>query len=188
MRPRIALSAVVLPAPLGPMSPRIRPSSTRKSTPSSAMVVPKVLRRPLASMHAMASALLLSIIRVCRLQQFFRSQTQPLDGCVNPGPFLRQKLAALALQQQTACISFDEHAEASLLFDQLLVNQLLVALQDRERIDPVFGRDIAHRGQRITLLKHAVEDHSHHTVAKLAVNRLTVVPLEIHPGFQDSLY
>src|SRR5438552_3172700 len=52
--PRMALSAVVLPAPLGPMSPSMRPSSRRRSTPSSATVVPYALRRPRASMHAMA--------------------------------------------------------------------------------------------------------------------------------------
>src|SRR6202171_3778674 len=52
VRQRIASSAVVLPAPLGPMSPRMRPSSTRRSTLSNATVVPKVLRRPRASIVA----------------------------------------------------------------------------------------------------------------------------------------
>src|ERR1700682_3121097 len=52
VRPRIALSAVALPATLGPMSPRMRPSSTRRSTLSNATVVPKTLRRPCASIVA----------------------------------------------------------------------------------------------------------------------------------------
>ena len=62
MNPRIALSAVVLPAPLGPMTPRMRPSSTRKSMPSSATVVPKTLRKPRASIVAITSTLLPGIL------------------------------------------------------------------------------------------------------------------------------
>src|SRR6266568_2784138 len=90
MRPRIALSAVVFPAPLGPISPRMRPSSTRKSTPSRATVAPKALRRPAASMHVMASAILL--VGGAASQQFFRFQAEPPDRCVDPRPFLRKKL------------------------------------------------------------------------------------------------
>ena len=74
----MALSAVVLPAPLGPISPRMRPSSTRISMPSNAIVVPNSLRRPRASMHAMALALLFSrtrlgALRVCGIEQILRS-------------------------------------------------------------------------------------------------------------------
>ncbi len=100
------------------------------------------------------------------------------------GPFFGKKLLAFALQQQIARAGIDEHAETSLLLDELLVDQLLIALQDRERIDPIFGRDIAHGRQRIAFLEHAVEYHGDDTVAKLAVDRLTVVPLTIHHGFQ----
>src|SRR2546428_8512992 len=118
MRPRIALSAVVLPAPLGPMMPRMRPSSTRKSMPSSATVVPKAFRRPRASMDAMASALLLFGFRLrpvacAGLQQFFRCQAKPLNGCVDPGPLFGKKLLAFALQQEVARAGLDEHAETS---------------------------------------------------------------------------
>src|SRR6267142_6094819 len=144
----MALSAVVLPAPLGPISPKMRPSSTRKSSPSSAMVVPKAFRRPRASMNAMASTFLLGGIRlvdfrrcgirrrpgVTAVQQFFRLQAEPLNGGVNPGPFFAKKLLPFALQQQTACAGVDEHAEATSGFDQPLVHQLLIALEDRERI------------------------------------------------------
>src|SRR6202521_2422109 len=201
VRPRIALSAVVLPAPLGPMSPRMRPSSTRKLMLSSAMVVPKALRRPRASMTVMVSALLLGGIRlggfrrcaICRrpagrsVQEFFRPEAEPLNGCVDPGPFFSKKLLPFALQQQTACAGIDEHAKAASAFDQPFVDQLLIAFQNRERIDPIFGRDIAHGGQRIAFLEHAVKYHGDDAVAKLAVNRLTVVPLTMHHGFQIKL-
>src|SRR5712691_11687309 len=115
------------------MSPRMRPSSTRKSTPSRAMVVPKALRKPRASMHAMASAFLLSAFRfrpvVCgNIEQFFRSQSEPLNGCAYPWPFFGKELLALALQQQVARTCIDEHAETSLALDKPLVHQLLIAL------------------------------------------------------------
>src|ERR1700687_5269090 len=194
--PRIALSAVVLPAPLGPMSPRMRPSSTRRSTPSSATVVPNVLRRPRASMHAMASALLFGGIRLRGLrrrglrrrpraiQEFFRLQAKPLDGGLDPRPLFAQELLPLALQQQAARAGIDEHAKAAPGLDQPLVHQFLIALQDRERIDPIFGRDRAYGGQRIAFLKHAVQYHRDHPVAQLAVDRLIVVPLTVHHVFQ----
>src|SRR5438552_3897611 len=179
VRPRIALSAVVLPAPLGPMSPRMRPSSTRRLTPSSATVEPKALRRPRASMHAMASALLL--VGRSTFQQFFRFQAEPLDGCVDPGPFFGKKLLAFALQQQIVRARFDEHAETSLRLDQLLFDQLLIALHNRDRIDPILGGDGAHGRQWVAFLEHAVENQRDDTVPKLSVNWLTVVPLAFHP-------
>src|SRR6202035_2925981 len=116
----MALSAVVLPAPLGPMSPRMRPSSTRKLTPSSATVVPKTLRSPRASMTGIPSALLIFFLFrfglgpiACAIQQFVRFQAKPLNGCVDPGPFFAKKLLPFALQQQIARARIDEHAEAS---------------------------------------------------------------------------
>src|SRR5258707_10395068 len=185
----MALSAVLLPAPLGPTIPRMRPSSTRRSMPSRAMVVPRVLRRPRASMQAMTSALLLGRIRRLpagrgRIQQFFRCQAEPLNGCVDPGPLLRQELLAFALQEQVARAGIDEHATTSLRLDELLVDQLLIALQNGDRVDPVLGRDSAHGRQRIAFVEQAVEDHGDDTVPKLAVNRLTVVPFTFHPVFR----
>src|SRR5437016_2476264 len=123
----MALSAVVLPAPLGPISPRMRPSSTRRLTPSSAMVVPNALRSPRASMHAIVSALLFWGIRLGgfrlwgrgrrpvagAVQEFFRRQAEPLNGCVDSGPFFAKKLLPFALQQQTASAGVNEHAPAS---------------------------------------------------------------------------
>src|SRR5439155_2464871 len=155
------------------MIPRMRPSSTRRLTSSSAMVVPKALRSPRASMHGITSAFLLFFgfrlrLAPCAiLQQFLRFQAKPLNGCVNPGPFFAKKLLPFALQQQTTCASIDEHAETSSGLDKPLVHQLLIALQDRERIEPIVGRDIAHGRQGIAFLEHAVEYHRDHAVAKL---------------------
>src|SRR5712692_2986965 len=175
------------------MSPRMRPSSTRKSTPSTAMVVPKAFQRPRASMHAMALAPLLRGIRrrpaACgSIQQFFRCEAEPLNGCVDLGPLVGKKFLAFALQQQIARAGIDEHAATSLTLDKLLVDQLLIALQNRERIDPIFRRDVPHGRQRIAFFEHAVEYHRDDAVTELAVNRLAVVPLKIHSVFQISPY
>src|SRR2546423_8156637 len=140
VRPRMALSAVLLPAPFGPMSPRMRPSSTRRLMPSSATVVPNVLRRPRASIQGMTLALLLSSIARRRARgggiQFFLSQAEPLNGGGDPGPLFGQKFLAFALQQQIACAGFDEHPEPALHLDQILIHHVLVGFQNRQGIDP----------------------------------------------------
>src|ERR1700720_1404611 len=160
------------------MSPRMRPSSTRKSMPSSAMVVPKTLRRPRASMQAMALALLLLgwlalqarasravascgglVPRLRGLHQFFRCDAEPLNSCGNSGPMLRQKFLAFSFEKKIARAGFDEHPKTALLLDQLLVDQFLKGLQNGKRVDPIFGRDIAHRRQRVAFVEHAVENH-----------------------------
>src|SRR5438046_3608923 len=87
------------------MMPRMRPSSTRKSMPSSATVVPKAFRRPRASMHAISSALLFFGFRfrlmACgSLQKFFRCHAEPLNGCGDPGPFFGEELLVFDLQQE----------------------------------------------------------------------------------------
>src|SRR5438445_9468732 len=188
----MAFSAVVLPAPLGPMSPTMRPSSMRKSIPSSATVDPKALRRPRASMHAIALALLLAGSRlqpaVCgTIEQFFGFQPKPPDGCIDHGPLFGEKLLTLAREQQIARAHIDEHPKSAPLLDQLLFHQLLISLQNRERVHAVLGRDRAYGRQRVPFLEHAVEDHRNHTIPKLAVNRLTVVPFSVHPVFQIVL-
>src|SRR5439155_9762267 len=198
VRPTIALRAVVLPAPFGPIRPRMRPSSTRRSTPSSAMVVPKALRRPRASMHAMASAFLLAglgnfrfvgarfrgvgLLQVGAVEQFLCFQSEPLDCCGDPWPLFIQEFLPLAFEQQLARAGVDEHAQASPAFHQPLVHQLLVTLQDRERIHAVFSRHVTYRRQRIAFLQDPVENHCDDTVPQLAVNRLAVIPLTVHPG------
>jgi hypothetical protein len=133
----------------------------------------------------MASVLLLRSVRrrpvFCgSFQQLVRRQAQPLNGGGDPGPLFREKFLSFALQQQIARAVINEHAKASLCLDQLLGDQPLIGLQNRERVDPIFRRDIAHRRQRIAFLEHAVENHRDDTIAQLAIDWLTVVPLMIH--------
>src|SRR5580765_3920402 len=180
----MALSAVVLPAPFGPISPRIRPSGSCRSTPSSATVVPNDFRRPSASMHVMASPLFPFGLRwqafSGAVQQVFRLQSKPLDGCVNLGPPFLQKVPALSLEQHFSRARIHKHPQAPPALHQLFSNQFLIALQDRERIHAIFSRDVSYRRQGVDFLQHPFQDHRHHTVAKLAVDRLTVVPLTVH--------
>src|SRR5262245_4220681 len=163
------------------MSPRMRPSSTRRSTPSSATVVPKALRRPRASMQLMTSSLL-SRLRggAAGVQQLLRRQAEALDRRVDPGPLFREELLAFALQEQIARAGVDEHAAPSPPLHESIVDELLVAFQYRERIHPVLGGDRAHRRQRIAFVEDAVEDHRDDAIAKLPVDGLAVVPLSGH--------
>src|SRR5687767_5598984 len=119
MRPRIACRAVLFPAPLGPMRPRMRPSSTRRSMPSRAMVEPKTLRNPRASMQATSGRLLSSR----GVEQVFRRQTQPLNGRVDARPLFLEKLLALGVHQQIARAGVDVHASPPPLLHELLVDQ-----------------------------------------------------------------
>jgi hypothetical protein len=74
------------------------------------------------------------------LHQFFRCQPEALDIGGNLRPFFGKKSLALILHQQAACTCIDEHAAPSSHFGQSFVHQLPIALQDRQRIDPVFSR------------------------------------------------
>ena len=49
----------------------------------------------------------------------------------------------------------------------MLVHQLLISLQHGKRVNAMLGRNSAHRGQRITFIKHAVENHVYDAVTKL---------------------
>src|ERR1700722_10904545 len=99
MRPRIAFSAVLLPAPLGPIRPRMRPDSTLRSMPSRATVLPKLFLRPRASMQAMASNCPLFVRSGAAgcggRQQFTRRQFEPADGSADIGPLRFEEFAAL---------------------------------------------------------------------------------------------
>src|SRR5438067_1710264 len=116
--PRIALSAVVLPAPFGPMRPRIRPSLTRRSTLSSATVVPKTLRSPCASIVAIRLALLpLSRLGTPLRRggiELLLGQTKPLNLFRNSRPFVGEEFLAFAFEQQITRTGFNEHAQTSL--------------------------------------------------------------------------
>src|SRR5206468_8177407 len=72
--------------------------------------------------------------------------------------------------------------------DEAFVSQLLVALEDGEGIDPILRRDVPHRGKGIAFLEHAVEDHRDDAVAKLAIDRLAVAPLTVHPVLGRAPY
>ena len=185
-RPRIAFKAVVLPAPLGPMSPRMRPSSTRRLAPSRRDGRAVGLAQPACfyGCHGFSSP-----SRVHRARDLgvapvssssFGLQAEALNGCVDPGPLFGQKLLPFALQQQFARAGVDEHAETAAALDELLLDQLLVALENRDRIDPILGRHVAHRRQRISFFQDALEDHVHDPVPNLSVNRLPIVPLPFH--------
>src|SRR6266446_3532821 len=181
--PRIALSAVVLPAPFGPISPRMRPSSTRRSTLSKATVVPKTLRRPCASIVAITSPPLCCLGTPLRGGgiEFFLGQTKPLNLFRNPRPFVGEKFLTFALQQKITRAGFNKHPKTALHLDQLLIDQLLIGLQNGQRIDPKFGCDVADGRQRIAFFEHTVENHMDATIAKLAINRLTIIPFTTHP-------
>src|ERR1044071_5422122 len=179
VRPRIALRAVVLPAPLGPMRPRMRPSSTVRSMPSSAIVEPNALRKPRASMQAM-SAFLLSAVGRLGLQQLLRCQAEPANRCVHARPVLGQKLLALRLQQELARAGVDEHAAAATRLDEPLVDEPLVGLEDRDRIQPVLGGDIPHRGGGIALVPEPVQEQRPGGVANVVVGSLACRPFAVH--------
>ncbi len=103
-----------------------------------------------------------------------------MDGGLEVRPFFDEELLAFGLEEEVAGSGGDEHAAAATAFDDALVDQLLVALEDGEGVDAVFGGNGADRGKGFTFLEEAVEDHGDDAAAKLAVDRLTVVPLEFH--------
>src|ERR1700679_3424136 len=103
-----------------------------------------------------------------------------MDGVLDPRPLFTKELLPLTLQQHTACAHIDEHSEAASGLDEPFIHELLIALEDGERIDAIFRRNVAHRGQWVALLEHSVQDHRHDAVAQLAVDRLIVVPLMVH--------
>src|ERR1051325_8214202 len=139
MRPRTQFSSVLFPAPLGPISPRIRPSSTCRLIPSSATVLRNALRRPRASMVAMNSMLLRG-----NGKQLLRRQAEALNGGANVRPLLRQEPFTFGLQQEFACTCVDKHAQSSALLHHLFIDKLLIGLQHREGIHAILSGDIAH--------------------------------------------
>src|SRR5579864_7667527 len=198
VRPRIALSAVVLPAPFGPMSPTMRPGCTLKLTPSSARLAPKDLASPRASITAVIFCPLRGVRRGrpggggscgARALQFVGGDPEALDGRKDLRPLVLEEALALVFHQCLARAGADVHAPAATLLHQLLVDELLVALEHGERIQGEVRGDVPHRRQRIPLLEDALEDHRDHPVPQLPVNRQALVPLRIHGrvhGFCDG--
>src|SRR4051812_43537020 len=97
----MALSAVVFPAPFGPISPRMRPSSMRRLTRSSATVAPKVLRRSRASMQGMLVVPFCFCLRGVAEpgEEFFRAQAESADGGGDSGPLFSEESLAFSLEE-----------------------------------------------------------------------------------------
>src|SRR5947209_19252732 len=113
------------------MSPRMRPSSTRRLTSSSATVVPKTLRSPRASIVAITLFPLCLGTALRSGIEFFLRQIKPLKLFREPRPFIGQKCLAFALQQQIAGAGFHGHPETSPRFDQLLDYRFLLSFENR---------------------------------------------------------
>src|ERR1700733_6103674 len=139
--PRIALSAVVLPAPFGPMRPTMRPGPTLKLTSSSARLAPLLLVSPRASITVVIFFLTgrsgvggrpwSRRRRGADTLPFVRRQPEALGGGGTLRPLVLEKALALVLQQRLARAGAHEHAAAAAFLHQLLVDQLLVALEHR---------------------------------------------------------
>src|SRR5262245_65319595 len=129
----------------------MRPGSTRKLTSSSARVVPNVFPRPRATISSLTTALLVLIRVLCGLaargrqrrsrrgrhlvelvEQLLGLEAEALDAARDLRPFLVEEELALVLQEGAPRALGDEHAAPAPLLDEVLVHQLLVALQDRE--------------------------------------------------------
>src|SRR5258708_37112824 len=104
------------------MSPRIRPSSTFRSTLSTAIVAPNVLRRPRASMHAMR----LTLLRGVGGEQVLRRQAEGLDGGIDCRPLVLEDSLGLRLEPVFPCDAVADHAEPPPLLDHLFVDELLI--------------------------------------------------------------
>lgn len=103
-----------------------------------------------------------------------------MDGGLEVRPFFGEELLAFGLEEEVACSGGNEHAAAATAFDDALVDELLVAFEDGEGVDAIFGRNGPDGRKGFTFGEEAVEDHGDDAAAKLAVDRLTVVPLEFH--------
>jgi hypothetical protein len=107
-------------------------------------------------------------------------EPQSLNGLYDTRPLGVQKTLAFVLKQKLAGAGANEHAEAAALFDELLVDEALVAFEDGERIDAEVRGDLTDGGQRVAFAEFSVEHHRHDAVAELAVDGLSVVPVEFH--------
>src|SRR5688572_4285558 len=192
VRPSSALSAVVLPAPFGPIRPTMRPGPTLKFTSFSARVEPNCLPSPRATIKSLTIVSLARFFFALQarsrrgrnlvelIQQILGLEAQALDAARDLGPLFLQEMLAFVLHQRAARAFCDKHAAAATLLDQLLVDQLLVALQDGERVQPVLGRNAADAGQGVAVVQHAFQDHRHYAIAQLAIDWQAVVPVGVH--------
>ena len=116
-----------------------------------------------------------------RVQQLFRPSGRAAEWLRRPWATVRSRnFCRSPCSSRFARAGVDEHAETAAALDELLVDQLLVALENRERIDPILGRDVAHRRQRIAFFQHARRGSwrrpGPEAVGKSAARRSTPVP------------
>src|SRR5581483_2122103 len=137
----------------GPISPTMRPGATVKLTESTARFAPYCFLRSRASITGVIFVLSgrggpgrARRGRGSCFEQVGRREPQPLDGRVDLGPFFFEEALPLVLHQRLARPGTHEHPEAAPLLDQLLIDELLVPLEHRERIQPELGSDTADRG------------------------------------------
>jgi len=107
-------------------------------------------------------------------------ETESMDGGLEVWPLFDEELLAFGVEEEVTGSGGDEHTKAATAFDDALVDEFLIALEDGEGVDAIFGGNGADGGKGFTFLEEAVEDHGDDAAAKLAVDRLTVVPLEFH--------
>ena len=114
------------------------------------------------------------------IQKFPGAEPQAMDGGLEVRPFFEEKLLAFGLEEEVAGTGGDEHAAAATAFDDSLVDQLLVAFEDGQGVDAIFSGNGADGGEGFAFGEEAVEDHGDDAASKLAVDWLTVIPLEFH--------
>src|SRR5687768_10867870 len=78
-------------------------------------------------------------------EQLGSREAQPLYGGEDLGPLVFQEPGALVLHQCLAGALADEHAAPAPFLDQLLVHQLLVALEHRQWVQPELRSHTAYR-------------------------------------------
>src|SRR4029077_838351 len=104
--------------------------------------------------------------------EFFGSEAEPRNGRVDLRPFRLEEVHTLVFHERGASPFIDEHAPSALLLDQLLIDELLVSLENGKRSETKLRRNSADRGQRVTLFEDSLEDHRHHSITQLPIDRL----------------
>ena len=158
--PSTAFSVVVLPEPFGPIRPTMRPAGMSKLTLSTATLLAVALGQALGGNHGAHAA---SSGVGGALQQLFAGR--------RPRRWMRSTIAGHSSRRKRSrslASSFSRrafghvHAKSPSFFDKVVVDQLLVRARDGDRIELVVGGDLAHRGQHVAGLEHAVEHHADH--------------------------
>jgi hypothetical protein len=113
-------------------------------------------------------------------QQLRRIETEPIDRRQHARPVVLEKALLLALHELRTRAQCHEHPASASFLDQPFVDQLLITLEHRQRIQREFGRDVADRWQGVTIRQRALQYHRRHFVAELTIDGLIVVPGGIH--------